>query len=159
MPREYGKVRHDKRIGEGLSGAISVPHLRNIIEWLLRLGQGRAPSKRIQEEARLGVEIRAAHQRTRETYGAVRLQNNLVENGVEITIHRVRRMRKKRGICCKQTRKFKSTTNSKHALPVAPNLARAEIHSNRPESDMGYRHHLYPDRPGLALLGLPQGCV
>ena len=48
--------------------------------------QGRPLSKRMQEEARLEVEIRAAHQCTRETYGAVRLQNNLVENGVEIIV-------------------------------------------------------------------------
>ena len=94
--------------------------------------QGRPLSKRMREEARLEVEIRAAHQRTRETYGAVRLQNNLVENGVEITIHRVRRMRKKLGICCKQKRKFKSTTNSNHALPVAPNLLEQKFTATAP---------------------------
>ena len=94
--------------------------------------QGRPLSKRMWEEARLEVEIRAAHQRTRETYGAVRLQNNLVENGVEITIHRVRRMRKKLGICCKQKRKFKSTTNSNHALPVAPNLLEQKFTATAP---------------------------
>lgn len=32
--------------------------------------QGRLPSKRMQEDARLEVVIKAAHQRTRETYGS-----------------------------------------------------------------------------------------
>jgi putative transposase len=31
-------------------------------------------------------------------------------------------MRKKLGLRCKQKRKFKATTDSNHALPVAPNL-------------------------------------
>ncbi len=37
-------------------------------------------------------------------------------------IHRIRRIRKKLGLRCKQKRKFKATTDSNHALPVAPNL-------------------------------------
>ena len=40
---------------------------------------GRAPSKRTREEARLEAEIRAAHQRNRETYGPERLQHDLRE--------------------------------------------------------------------------------
>jgi len=39
-------------------------------------------SKRAQEDARLEVEIRAAHNRTRQTCSAERLQKDLVENGI-----------------------------------------------------------------------------
>ncbi|MBA2660396.1 MAG: IS3 family transposase, partial [Nitrosospira sp.] len=70
---------------------------------------GRPPSKRAREEARLEVEIHAAHQRTRETYGPERLQEDLAENGINSTVHRVKRIRKKLGIRCKQKRKFKAT--------------------------------------------------
>ena len=35
---------------------------------------------------------------------------------------RIRRIRKKLGIRCKQKKKFKATTDSKHTLPVAENL-------------------------------------
>ena len=62
---------------------------------------GRPPSKRAQEEARLEVKIRAAHQRTRETYGPERLREDLAENGINATVHRVKRIRKKLGIRCK----------------------------------------------------------
>ena len=38
---------------------------------------GREPSKRDQENARLELEIYAAHQRTRETYGPERLKDDM----------------------------------------------------------------------------------
>ena len=68
------------------------------------------------------VEIRAAHKRTRQTYGPERLQHDLAEHGVRVGICRIKRIRKKLGLRCKQKRKFKVTTDSKHTLPVAENL-------------------------------------
>jgi putative transposase len=82
----------------------------------------RPPSARARQEARLEMEIRAAHQRTRETCGPERLQAELSDHGVRVGIHRIKRIRKKLGLRCRQKRKFKATTDSKHALPVAPNL-------------------------------------
>ncbi len=84
--------------------------------------RGRPLSKWAQEEARLEVEIRAAHKRTRQTYGADRLQQDLAEHGIQVGICRIKRIRRKLGIRCKQKRKFKATTNSKHTLPVAENI-------------------------------------
>ncbi len=37
-------------------------------------------------------------------------------------IDRIKRIRRKLGLGCKQKRKFKATTNPKHTLPIAPNL-------------------------------------
>ena len=82
----------------------------------------RPPSKRAREEVRLELEIRAAHKRTRQTYGPERLQSDLAEHGVRVGIYRIKRIRKKLGIRCKQKRRFKATTNSEHRLPVADNL-------------------------------------
>jgi putative transposase len=79
-------------------------------------------SKWAQEEARLEVEIRAANNRTRQTYGAERLQQDLAEHGIQVGICRIKRIRRKLGIRCKQKRKFKATTNSKHTLPIAENI-------------------------------------
>jgi putative transposase len=80
------------------------------------------PSKRAQEEGRLEVDIKAAHKRTRETFGPERLQRDLAEHGVKAGVCRIRGIRKKLGIRCKQKKKFKATTDSKHTLPVAENL-------------------------------------
>lgn len=102
----------------------------------------RKPSKRVQEEGRLEVEIKAAHKRTRETYGPERLQHELKDQGVSIGICRIRRIRKKLGIRCKQRKKFKATTDSKHTLPVAENLLNQQFEAARPNevwlSDITY---------------------
>ena len=66
-------------------------------------------SKWASEESRLEVEIRAAHRRTRQTYGAERLQRDLLEHGIQVGICRIKRIRRKLGIRCKQKRKFKAT--------------------------------------------------
>jgi len=79
-------------------------------------------SKWTREEARLEVEIIAAHKRTRQVYGAEKLQYDLAEHGIQVGICRIKRIRRKLGIRCKQKRKFKATTNSKHTLPVAENI-------------------------------------
>jgi putative transposase len=84
-------------------------------------------SKRDLEELRLELEIKAAHRRTRQTYGAERLQHELAEHGVRVGISRLKRLRRKLGIRCKQKKKFKATTDSKHKLPVAQNLLKQEF--------------------------------
>jgi putative transposase len=79
-------------------------------------------SKHDQEELRLEIEIKAAHKRTRQTYGAERLQCDLADNGVRVGVCRIKRIRIKLGLRCKQKRKFKATTYSQHNLPVAENI-------------------------------------
>jgi len=79
-------------------------------------------SKRVLEEMLLEVEIRAAHKRTRQTYGPERLAHDLAEHGIQVGICRIKRIRKKLGLRCKQKRKFRATTDSRHTLPVAENL-------------------------------------
>ena len=92
----------------------------------------RTPSKRAQENARLEVAIQAAHVRTRETYGPGRLQDELHDDGVKAGVSRIKRLRQKLGLRCKQVRKFKVTTDSNHNLPVAPNLLNQNFQSTRP---------------------------
>jgi len=94
----------------------------------------RPPSRRAQEEARLEVEIKAAHKRTRRVCGAERLQKDLAEHGVKVGVCRIKRIRKKLGIRCKQTKKFKTTTDSKHTLPVAENLLDQQFEVSRPNT-------------------------
>jgi transposase InsO family protein len=74
------------------------------------------------EDERLKVAILAAHVKTRETYGAKRLQTELQAEGFEVGRDRIARLRRTMGISCKQKRKFKATTQSNHDLPVAENL-------------------------------------
>jgi putative transposase len=102
----------------------------------------RPPSHREKEEIRLELEIRAAHRRTRQTYGAERLQQELAKQGVRIGICRLKRLRRKLGLRCKQKRKFKATTNSRHNLPVVENVLKQQFKVYQPNrvwvSDITY---------------------
>ncbi len=72
--------------------------------------------------ARLAAEVLAAHRRTRGTHGAERLHKELVTSGCVISLWRVKRLRRELGLVCKRKRRVVRTTDSNHALPVAPNL-------------------------------------
>ncbi len=92
----------------------------------------RSPSLRARQEARLEAEVLAAHQRTRESFGSERSQKHLGEHGMQLGVHRIKRLRQKLGLRCRQKRKFKATTNSKHDLPVAPNLMNQDFSATAP---------------------------
>jgi putative transposase len=104
--------------------------------------QDRPLSRRDQEEMRLEVEIKAAHKRTRQSYGAERLQHDLAEHDIQVGICRIKRIRRKLGLRCKQKRKFRVTTDSWHRLPVAENLLSQKFEAYRPNqiwlSDITY---------------------
>ena len=89
-------------------------------------------SIRQREEERLELEIRAAHKRTRQTYGPERLQRDLSDNGVVVGVHRIKRIRRKLGLRCRQKRRFKATTDSRHSLPVAENLLDQKFEASAP---------------------------
>ena len=84
--------------------------------------QDRPLSQHDREELRLELEIKAADKRTKQTYGPERLQHDLARHGIQVGVCRIKRIRTKLGIRCKQKRKFKATTYSGHNLPVAENL-------------------------------------
>jgi putative transposase len=102
----------------------------------------RAPSRWAKEEMRLEVEIKAAHNRTRQTYGAERLQHELAAHGIMVGVCRLKRIRRKLGLRCKQKRKFRTTTDSNHSLPVAGNILKRQFKVYKPDkvwvSDITY---------------------
>jgi transposase InsO family protein len=98
-------------------------------DWLAR-----SLSRWAREEARLEVEVRAADNRTKQVYGTEKLQYDLAEHGIRVGICRIRRIRRKLGIGCKQKKKFKATTDSKHTLPVAENVLGQQFEVCRPNA-------------------------
>lgn len=95
--------------------------------------RSRGPSVRAWQEPRLQAEIRAAHRRTRESYGRERLQKELAANGVQVGLHRIRRVRQELGLHCRQKPRFQATTDSSHCLPVAPNLLQQQFGTSAPD--------------------------
>jgi transposase InsO family protein len=111
-------------------------------------------SKRAQEDIRLEIEVKAAHKRTKQVCGPERLQKDLAEHGITVGVCRIKRIRKKLGIRCKQTKKFKATTDSKHTHPVADNLLGQQFTVTAPNrvwvSDITY---IPPEEGWLYLAG------
>ena len=84
----------------------------------------------------------AAHQRTRGTYGAERLHRELVASGCTVSLWKVKQLRRELGLVCKRKRRGIRTTESNHALPVAPNLLNRDFSPGEPNrawvSDITY---------------------
>ncbi len=95
----------------------------------------RAPSERARARERLKLAAQAAHQRTRQTYGAARLQRELASDGFVVSLGTIKRVRRELGLRCVQQRKrFRvQMTDSRHALPVAENLLAQDFHVGRPD--------------------------
>ena len=89
---------------------------------------GKTNSLRKQEDGRFTSLIRIAHARGRGTYGPLKIQTELRDTtGVEVGINRIKRLRKVAGIRCIHKRTLRVTTDSKHLLPIAPNLLNVNL--------------------------------
>jgi len=97
--------------------------------------RGRAPSPRATTRARLKLAALAAHQRTRATYGAARLQHELAADGFRCSLGTLRRVRRELGLrCVQRKRRYRvQTTDSSHALPVAENLLAQDFTVKHPD--------------------------
>jgi transposase InsO family protein len=82
----------------------------------------RPESRRSRENRRLKDKIRVLHKASHGIYGSPRIHRDLVDDGIRCGKNRVARIMREAGIRSRTKRKFKATTNSKHNLPVAPNL-------------------------------------
>jgi putative transposase len=92
----------------------------------------RSPSNHSKLDAILAEEVRALHVGSRHTYGSPRVHRSLRARGVRVGRKRVARLMKASGIFAKRRRKFKTTTDSKHANPIAPDLLRRNFQVDAP---------------------------
>lgn len=70
---------------------------------------------------------------SKETYGVVRMTEALKAGGISIGKHRVRRLMKDLCLVPKARKKFKSTTDSDHNDPIAPNLLEGDFKVESPD--------------------------
>src|SRR5262249_7532610 len=75
-----------------------------------------------QRRDRLVVEVRAIHAEVKRRYGSPRVHAELQARGVPCCVNTVAKLMADNDIRAKTARKFKSTTDSNHPLPVADNL-------------------------------------
>jgi hypothetical protein len=82
----------------------------------------RPDAARRKADEQLVVEIAAAHKRSRATYGSPRVHSELRSRGFRVGRKRIERLMRERGIQARRKRRFRRTTDSKHANPIAPNV-------------------------------------
>lgn len=102
-----------------------------------RRQQRRRPSQpgsgRLSAEALL-VHMRAIHAEVRQEYGWPRMTKELRARGHRVGKERVRRLMQQHGIKARGRRKFVVTTDSKHNLPIAPDLLQRHFAADGPNA-------------------------
>lgn len=82
----------------------------------------RPPSRRALQNQRLRKQITRVWEASRRMYGSPRIHRQLLAEGETVSRPRVGRLMAKMGIASRSRRKWVATTDSRHNLPVAPNL-------------------------------------
>ncbi len=82
----------------------------------------RDKSSREAERDRLIPKVKEIHQKVRGTYGARRMSRELTASGDPCGRAKAATLMKLATVKAKQKKKYKVTTDSRHKLPVAPNL-------------------------------------
>jgi transposase InsO family protein len=93
----------------------------------------RGPSKRAAEDRELAAAVRAAHQASGRTYGSPRVHRELRDWGRRHGVKRIARVMRAEGLRAKVTRRFRVTTQSDHAHPLAPNVLARRFEETRPD--------------------------
>jgi putative transposase len=97
--------------------------------WLSRRESGRSISN-----CQLLSQIRMVYDRSRRLYGSPRVTAELRAQGYVCNEKRVARLMRVHGIKAKTVGKFRATTDSKHNLPIAPNLLDRQFTVARPNA-------------------------
>jgi len=88
--------------------------------------------------------IKVIHQEVKNEYGWPRMHKELLLRGVRVGKERVRKLMQQHDIRARHKRKWIATTDSKHGLPIAPNLLQRDFSPNQPNqvwtTDITYIH-------------------
>jgi len=97
----------------------------------------REPSERDRRNKDLEYRIASIHKISRGTYGSPRIHAQLKNEGIAVSPNRVARAMQRLNLKAKTKRRFKTTTDSNHDLPIAPNLVKQNFKATRPNEIWG----------------------
>lgn len=96
--------------------------------------------------------VKAAFFEHKRRHGAPRLVDDLAEAGLQVNRKTVARSLQRQGLRAKAARKFRATTNSRHSLPIAPNLLAQDFSASAPNQKwVGDITYLWTDEGWLYL--------
>ena len=91
-----------------------------------------------------GLKVVEIFHKFKRRYGAKRIRNELRKDGIKASKARIGKSMKKYGLVAKATKKYIVTTDSKHNLPVSPNLIMRNFSISTPNTiwatDLTYIH-------------------
>ena len=99
-------------------------------------GGGKRSTQRL-SDAQLLAAIAAIHAQFKATYGSPRMYEELHERGYPVGKTRVERSMHDNGIRARHKKRWQATTDSNHALAVAPNLIARDFSPVRPDACWG----------------------
>jgi len=114
----------------------------------------RPTSARARRREALAVEVRAVHAEVKARYGSPRIHAELVARGATCCVNTVARVMRRVGIAAKARRKFRQTTDSDHALPVAENVLDREFDPDEPNASWAADVAYVPTREGWLYLAV-----
>jgi putative transposase len=94
--------------------------------------RSREPSATEVRRQELTTQVTTIHAQVKGRYGSPRIHAELAAQGVECGVNFVARVMREAGIAAKTKRKFRHTTDSNHALPVADNVLDREFDPEEP---------------------------
>ena len=97
----------------------------------------RPASNRQREDMVLLAHVRSAFAQSNGTYGSPRMTRELQDDGLAIGRRRTARLMRANGLQARQKRRFKRTTDSQHAWPVAPNIIAQDFAAAGPDEKWG----------------------
>ncbi len=97
----------------------------------------RGASRRQRDDMVFLAHIRAHFSASNGTYGCPRMHVDLREAGLDIGRHRVARLMRDNAMKANQKRRFRKTTDSHHACPVAANLLDQDFGCDGPDEKWG----------------------
>jgi putative transposase len=97
----------------------------------------RPACRRQHEDMVLLAHVRSAFSLSNETYGSPRMTRELQDQGLRVGRRRTARLMRENGLRARQKRRFKRTTDSLNAFPVAPNLLDQDFSAGHPDEKWG----------------------
>ena len=118
-----------------------MPRARRLARGLLGL-EGAAREPPCEAQPILLSEIRVIHRESRETYGSPSIWDALMKRGHDVGEKRLARLMRAEGIRAKTVKKWRTTTQSNHRMPVAANARNRQFTVAQPNQvwagDMTY---------------------
>ena len=99
--------------------------------------KNRPASRRQREDMVLLAHVRSAFALSNGTYGSPRMTHELRDQGLQAGRRRTARLMRENGLRARQKQRFKRTTDSEHAWPVAPNLIDQDFAAAAPNRKWG----------------------